>query len=92
MAEPANTGDPELYSVIPLKIVGKVVLIGAAGVKLTSLLTMATRVLFTYKLVTKCGLAPESLMVSGIAPAVPSLLEKAGPTTINAAPVYTLTC
>ena len=71
VALPPNTGDPEFHSVIPLYTVGKVETMGAAGVKLASLLTMATRTLFTYSVVTKCGVAPESLMVSGTAPVVP---------------------
>ena len=52
VADPAYTGEPVLYKVIPLYMVGNVVTVGAEGVKLESLLTMATLVLFTYKLVT----------------------------------------
>ena len=33
-----------------------------------------------------------SLIVSGMAPVVPWLLEYAGPTTMNALPVQTFTC
>ena len=71
---PANVLAADLVTVIPGKIVGKLVLVGAAGVNAASTLTMAICVLFTYRLVIKCGEPPESFTDPGIAPAVPSLL------------------
>ena len=71
---PAKVLAADLVTVIPGKIVGKLVLVGAAGVNAASTLTMAICVLFTYRLVIKCGEPPESFTDPGIAPAVPSLL------------------
>ena len=93
VAEPANTAPATLaLSVIPGKIVGKAVCKLTSGVKLAPSYTIPTLTLFTYKLVIYRVAPTEFKIVSGMAPDVPCAVENPGPTTINAAPVYTFSC
>ena len=92
LAVPANVGLLVVVSVMPGNTVGKVLTKLAWGVKLAPSNTMPTRLLFTNRLVMNLVAPTESRIVSGIAPDVPWVALKAGPTTKNAAPVHTFSC